>query len=248
MNRQEISSRGISRQSGLDIFSSIINYTGEYINYTIGLDPAISISSAYSTTADNPFTDSLINNPPSVINAWYKFFTGGSPYATTTSPAVSGGFSASVFIFYGNNTGSLLAAHSGIYQKLSLIKGLNYNIYIDRIGLALLDSNNGVITVQIYTPQSGGYLKIFENQVNVPMTASDSQTFDAGEFTAQSANDIVMVSFSSPYIGTSNAAITKISIKRKEDYLVPTYAQDIYGNDHKILRRDLGNTIPADET
>jgi len=246
MNRQEISSRGIARQSGLDIFSSIINYTGEYINYTTGLAPALSIASAYSTTADNTFTDSLINNPPSVINAWYKFFTGGSPYATTTLPVVGGGAGINAFFFYGKNTASLLPSQSGIYQKLSLIKGLNYNIYIDRIGLTVSDINTGVITVQIYTPQSGGYLKIFENQVNVPMTASDSQTFDAGEFTAQSANDIVMVSFSSPYIGTSNAVIRKISIKRREDYLVSTYAQDIYGNDHKILRRDLGNTISDD--
>ena len=228
--------------SGLETFSSIINYTGEYINYTVGLDPALLIASAYSTTAVNPFTDSLLNNPPSVINAWYKFYTGGSPWATTTTPVSTTG----LFIFYGNNTALLQSSYSGIYQKLSLIEGDNYNIYIDRFGLSLLASTTGTITVQVYTPQSGDYVMIFENQVSVPMGASDSQTFDAGEFTAASANDIFLITFNSDYIGTSSAGIRGISIKRKEEYLVPVYTQDVFGNAHKVLRLNAGNTISDD--
>ena len=187
ISSQQITSRGIAQQSGLDTLSSIINYTGEYINYTTGLDPSLAIASAYSTTADDPFVDSLLNNPPSVINAWYKFYTGGSPWATTTTPlSVSG-----LFIFNGNNTELLQSSYSGIYQKLSLIQGDNYNIYIDRFGITPSASTTGVIKVEIYTPQDESYVKIFENQVRVPMGAADSQTFDAGEFTASSANDIV---------------------------------------------------------
>jgi len=242
ISSQQITSRGIAQQSGLDTLSSIINYTGEYINYTIGLDPALLIASAYSTTASNPFTDSLLNNPPSVINAWYKFFTGGSPYATTTTPLSTLG----LFLFYGNNTAILQSSFSGIYQKLSLIQGDTYNIYIDRYGTSPSASAIGVITIQVYTPQSGSYVKIFENQVSVPMGASDSQTFDAGEFTAASANDIILIYFNSDYIGTSSAAIRKISIKRKEEYLTPVYATDMYGNAHKVLRVAADQTISDD--
>ena len=241
-NNQQITSAGVPQMSGLETFSSIINYTGEYINYTVGLDPALLIASAYSTTAVNPFTDSLLNNPPSVINAWYKFYTGGSPWATTTTPVSTVG----LFIFYGNNTALLQSSYSGIYQKLSLIEGDNYNIYIDRVGLSLLASTTGTITVQVYTPQSGDYVMIFENQVSVPMGASDSQTFDAGEFTAASANDIFLITFNSDYIGTSSAAIREISIKRKEEYLVPVYTQDVFGNAHQVLRLNAGNRISDD--
>ena len=244
ISSQQITSRGIAQQSGLDTLSSIINYTGEYINYTTGLDPSLAIASAYSTTADDPFVDSLLNNPPSVINAWYKFYTGGSPWATTTTPLSVNG----VFIFYGNNTALLQSSYSGIYQKLSLIQGDNYNIYIDRFGVTPSANTIGVIKVEIYTPQDESYVKIFENQVNVPMGASDSQTFDAGEFTASSANDIVLISFTSDYIGTSSAGIRKISIKRKEEYLIPVYATDMWGNAHKVLRVAADQIIPTDET
>ena len=242
ISSQQITSRGIAQQSGLDTLSSIINYTGEYINYTTGLDPSLAIASAYSTTADDPFVDSLLNNPPSVINAWYKFYTGGSPWATTTTPLSVNG----VFIFYGNNTELLQSSYSGIYQKLSLIAGDNYNIYIDRFGVTPSANTTGVIKVEIYTPQDESYVKIFENQVRVPMGAADSQTFDAGEFTASSANDIVLISFTSDYIGTSSAGIRKISIKRKEEYLIPVYATDMWGNAHKVLRVAADQTISED--
>lgn len=245
ISSQQITARGIAQQSGLDTLSSIINYTGEYINFTIGEAIALDIASAYSTTADDPFTDSLLNNPPSVINAWYKFFTGGSPWATTTTPIVSGAPS-SVFVFFGNNTALLQASYSGIYQKLSLIEGDNYNIYIDRSIIVRHPSVTGVFIVQVYTPQSESYVKIFENQVNIVMLPSDSQTFDVGEFTAASANDIVMVSFTSDYIGTSSSGINKISIKRKEEYLIPVYATDMFGNAHKVLRIAADQTISDD--
>ena len=53
ISSQQITARGIAQQSGLDTLSSIINYSGEYINYTTGLDYALVIASAYSTTAVN---------------------------------------------------------------------------------------------------------------------------------------------------------------------------------------------------
>ncbi len=34
ISNKQITDRGIAQQSGLEVFSSITNYTGEYINYT----------------------------------------------------------------------------------------------------------------------------------------------------------------------------------------------------------------------
>jgi len=237
ISNKQITDRGIAQQSGLEVFSNITNYTGEYINYTTGLEFSLDTASAYSTTAANPFTDSLINNPPSTVNAWYKFFTGGAPYAATTTPLALGSFGA--FFFYSNTTVSL-TSYSGIYQKLSLVKGNNYNIYIDRIGADPANASLvGDLQIQVYTPESGDYVLIFDNKVSVPMGSTGSQTFGAGEFTAQSANDIFLIYYTSKYVGAGSAGIRKISIKKKEEYLVPVYASDSRDNAHKVLKRNL---------
>ena len=236
ISNKQITDRGIAQQSGLEVFSSITNYTGEYINYTTGIDHSLDTASAYSTTATNPFTDSLINNPPSTVNAWYKFFTGGAPYAATTTPVATGNVN---FAFFSNTTASLIS-YSGIYQKLSLVKGNNYNIYIDRFGYDPASAfTAGFFQIQVYTPQDGDYVLIFNNEVSVPMGSTGSQTFDAGEFTARSANDIFLVYHYSRYVGAGIAGIRKISIREKEEYLVPVYASDGSDNAHKVLKRNL---------
>ena len=70
MNNQEISSRGVPQQSGLDIFSSIINYTGEFLGLgqpllTSNIDTAVD----YATTNADPQLDALSNSYP--INKKY---------------------------------------------------------------------------------------------------------------------------------------------------------------------------------
>ncbi len=39
---------------------------------------------------------------------------------------------------------------------------------------------------------------------------------------------------------------SNISIKEKQEYLVPIYATDKYGNDHKVLRRTTNQTTSSD--
>ena len=74
-NNQEITSRGISQQSGLDIFSSIINYTGEFLGLgqpllTSNIDSAVD----YGTTDADPQLDAVTNSYPSTKNIWYKHY------------------------------------------------------------------------------------------------------------------------------------------------------------------------------
>ena len=66
-DRKEISSRGIAQQSGLDVFSSITTYNGEYLNWGNAFDYGTQLGSdtEYATTAADPHTDALINSPAS---------------------------------------------------------------------------------------------------------------------------------------------------------------------------------------
>ena len=53
-----------------------------------------------------------------------------------------------------------------------------------------------------------------------------------------------MISFTTDYsAGMANTSIPRIYIKEKQEYLTPIYAEDTWGNAHKVLRRDLGNPI-----
>tara|TARA_Y100001973_G_scaffold35306_1_gene53199 strand:- start:489 stop:1211 length:723 start_codon:yes stop_codon:yes gene_type:complete len=233
-NNEQISARGIAQQSGLEIFSSIINYTGQYVNWSIA-DSAIGSSppaSVYTTTATNPYTDSLINNPPNVVNAWYYYYTSGSPYTAAQSPA----FAASVFALYGQKTGGN-PSYSGIYQKLSLVTGKDYQINIRKSDSTL----TGTIIVQVYTPSEDEYTLVLDTSYATPVIATTEAIFST-EFTAVSANDILMVSFTTDYsAGMAGITIPEISIQEKQEYLIPVYANDRWGNAHKVLRRNLGN-------
>ena len=59
-----------------------------------------------------------------------------------------------------------------------------------------------------------------------------------------------MILFSCTLQQTSTSSIVvpvaSISIKEKQEYLVPVYATDKFGNDHKVLRRNSGNILSDD--
>ena len=55
-----------------------------------------------------------------------------------------------------------------------------------------------------------------------------------------------MVNNNNNYIIGSGVGATSISIKEKQEYLVPVYATDKWGNDHKVLRRNSGNILSND--
>ena len=121
-DRKQISSRGIAQQSGLDVFSSITTYNGEYLNWgdASAYISQLASDTDYATTAADPHTDALINSPANDIGRWYRYHTSGAPYTSVSAPTSSSGF----FLFFGQKTGGL-QSYSGIYQKLSLISGMN---------------------------------------------------------------------------------------------------------------------------
>ena len=72
------------------------------------------------------------------------------------------------------------------------------------------------------------------------------QTYISPTFTASTANDIIILYFTTLSLSLVDATITTISIKEKQEYLVPIYATDKYGNAHKVLRITSNETLSDD--
>ena len=237
-DRKEISSRGIAQQSGLDVFSSITTYNGEYMNWGNAVDYGTQLGSDtdYATTAADPHTDALINSPASDIGRWYRYHTSGAPYTSVSAPTSVGGF----FIFSGQKTGGL-PSYSGIYQKLSLIAGNEYQVEIQ----TAISASSGNIYVDTYSPSVDGYAQESTNRIDYP-AINTSTNIITSTFTAETANDIIQIYFTTTETSSVSVAVTSISIKEKQEYLVPIYATDKFGNDYKVLRRNSGNVISND--
>jgi len=235
MNNQEISSRGISRTSGLDIFSSIINYTGEFLGLGQPLMTSnINTAVDYGTAEANPQLESVIKSYPSTKNIWYKYHTTGSPYSNIQAPSVDGEFAH----FKGHKSGGN-RSFCGIYQQLSgLTVGKTYEIDITN-PYQLIE---GTITVKTYRKEGDTIFESSSHSFTMPYVNGNMCT----HFTATTQNDVILIDYTTESTSAVIQHIYAMRISELQEYLVPTYAQDIYGNDHKILRRDLGNTISDD--
>jgi len=237
-DNKQISSRGIAQQSGLEVFSSITTYNGEYLNWG---DASAYISQLgsdtdYATTAADPHTDALINSPASDIGRWYRYHTSGAPYTSVSAPTNTT-FS---FVFYGQKTGGL-PSYSGIYQKLSLIAGNEYQVEIQ----TAISASSGSIYVNTYNPFADSFTQISSNRVDYPVS-NTSTNIITSTFTAETANDIIQIYFTTTDTSSVSVAVTSMSIKEKQEYLVPVYATDKWGNDHKVLRRTTNQTVSDD--
>ncbi len=237
-DKKEISSRGIAQQSGLDVFSSITTYNGEYLNWG---DASAYISQLgsdtdYATTAADPHTDALINSPASNIGRWYRYHTSGAPYTSVSAPTSSSGF----FLFFGQKTGGL-PSYSGIYQKLSLIVGNEYQVEIQ----TAISADSGSIYVDTYKPSIDSYAQTSTTKIDYPI-ANTSTNIITTTFTAETANDIILIYFTTTDTSSVSVGVTNISIKEKQEYLVPVYATDNFGNDHKVLRRNADEEVSND--
>ena len=238
-DKKEISSRGIAQQSGLDVFSSVTTYNGEYLNWNYGNTGALTSTTDYATTAADPHTDALINSPANDIGRWYRYHTSGSPYTSVSAPISSKGG----YIFYGQKTGGL-QSYSGFYQKLSLIKGNEYQVEIQTV----IDSNDGFFYIITYRPNGDSFTQTSSNFVKYTGSGITNTTTGiiTSTFTAKTANDIIQFYYTTDNASARQFAITNISIKEKQEFLVPIYANDKYGNNHKILRRNTTQTVSND--
>ena len=238
MNNQEISSRGVAQLSGLDIFSSIINYTGEFLGLgqpllTSNIDTAVD----YATTNADPQLDALSNSYPSTKNIWYKYHTTGGgegAYTNIQAPSISGEFAH----FKGHKS-SGNRSFCGIYQQLSgLTVGKTYEIDITN-PYQLIE---GTITVKTYRKEGDTVFESSSNSFTMPYINGNM----SATFTATTQNDVILIDYTTESTSAVVQHIYAMRISELQEYLVPTYAQDIFGNDHKILRRNLGNTISDD--
>ncbi len=235
-DKKEISSRGIAQQSGLDVFSSITTFNGEYLNWNYGNTAALTSTTDYATTAADPHTDALINSPASNIGRWYRYHTSGSPYTAATAPTSGLLF----FNFNGQKTGGL-PSYSGMYQKLSLNSGNTYQITVNKS----VTTAAGTINIKVYTPNTEGYTEVISESYSSAVDYTSVCLFTT-EFTAKTANDIFLMYFTTDETSSVTAQTQDISIKEKQEYLVPIYATDKFGNDHKVLRRNSGNILSND--
>ena len=239
-DKKEISGRGIAQQSGLDVFSSITTYNGEYLNWNYGNTGALTSTTDYATTAADPHTDALINSPASNIGRWYRYHTSGAPYTAATAPTSGLLF----FNFNGQKTGGL-PSYSGMYQKLSLIAGNTYQITVKKS----ITTAAGSINVKVYTHSEASdgneYSEVISESYSSAVDYTSTSLFTT-EFTAKSANDIFLMYFTTDETSSVGGQIEDITIKEKQEYLVPVYTTDKFGNDHKVLRRNSGNILSDD--
>ncbi len=140
----------------------------------------------YTTTSATPFVDTLTNEPPSIINTWYRFRKNLS--GTSAFPTVS----LANLVLESDN-----ANITGVYQQLSnLTIGQPY-----------------VVTINISTPQAGGLVVVGAFDGITPQGSSTSYNANVTQiskiFIASAPQITIMISYSHP--DAFNLEISSIS-------------------------------------
>ena len=172
-------------------FNALASTSNEFVVDGL-LFNTINASSSYDTPS--LLQTAIDNQPPSVVNTWYRYRTTGS--GTPTLPTeVSGNLT-----LYSVSTQSLC----GVYQKLSnLVVGNVYEIVID-----VSTTGAGLIVPTIYDGSTLVAATIF--------SAGSSQV--TYSFTATSVNQIIVISYSNTT--ADNIVIDSISVS--EQGITPT--------------------------
>jgi len=235
-NNQQITGAGVAQLSGLDIFSSIINYTGEFLGLgqpllTSNIDLAVD----YGTTDADPQLHAVNESFPTRKNIWYKYHTTGSPYTNIQAPSISGEFAH----FKGHKGGGDFYSYCGIYQQLSgLTVGKTYEVCM----VNPYQEIEGTLTVKTYRQEGDDVLESSSYSFSMPYLNGNMRT----TFTAMTENDIILIDYTTESSSAVIQHLYSITISELQEYLVPIYAEDVYGNDHKVLRLNAGNTISDD--
>jgi len=126
-------------------------------------------TTTYNSTASNPYTDTLTNEPADIINTWYRFRKGSIAYPTVTLGNV---------VLVGNST-----EISGVYEKLS----------------SLTIGNQYTITVNIPTAIVGGNVKVGVYSgatLQTSTTYNSNVTQISKTFFAAATELVIMISYS----------------------------------------------------
>ena len=68
-------------------------------------------------------------------------------------------------------------------------------------------------------------MEISTETITLPIS-NTSTGISTSTFTAQTANDVIQIYFTTTETSSVHGSITNISIKEKQEYLIPTYATD----------------------
>ena len=79
VSSQQITSRGIEQQSGLEVFNTVTTYNGEYINWgnalAYGSQLGSDVSALVSGDALDAQVEALTSSPPSASGQWLRYKT-----------------------------------------------------------------------------------------------------------------------------------------------------------------------------
>jgi len=242
---QQITPSGIAQRSGLEIFNKVTTFNGQFVNWgdafsyanQLGDDPDYTVSNS----AADPHVDALVNQEQTVSGQWMRYHTvAGSNYAGTTAPT-----SGSGYYNFNGQFNSPNSSYSGMYQMMSLIEGVEYEIELT----TPINTGIGVLYINVYTPTTNlvtgdfTYKSYSSSNIAYPVIRTRIGNVKS-TFTALDSKDIIVIYFTTLESSSEqNVTITNISVKEKQDYLVPIYAEDMFGNSHKVLRMTGDQTI-----
>jgi len=229
MNRQ-INDNGIPLISGLDVLISVPILSNEYLSFndsfttsTLSTTNIVTSTSSYATEAV-----SSVGLPNYSNSNWYRFSNSGAVASsidnTITLPVLVSGDVSSI---------------SGIFQEMKqLIIGQEYSININFHN----SSNVGSLGVsRLYNSTIQPY-SLIQSDITTYTLPLSSITLD---FKAYSSADILFIDFTSD-VNNSLASISSISVKEKNNYLIPLLTELDSGT-AKVLRRKYNTSIPLDE-
>ena len=136
------------------------------------------IAAAYSTSSATPAQDVITNNPPSIVNTWYTYYTiAGGGWGAVAQPSVTTG---TLWLFFNGAT----TGRTGIYQKLSgLTVGQSYEVIVNTTAVVA----GGTVRIKTYT---GAILQTTSFPISTATSTQITTTF-----IANSANDIILIEY-----------------------------------------------------
>ena len=232
---QQITGNGIANQSGLEVFATTTTYNGEFMNWgdAFAYGNQLSSDPDYTTNdVEDGAVDALVNAPNTTAGQWMRYHSANGTNLNGTSAPTSG---SGYYTFHANGSNGKIS-HSGMYQKLELITGVEYQISVR----TPIDTGTGTLYVNTYTPFEDTFILTSTASITYPVIRNHVGLVES-LFTAETGRDVIVLYFVAENSGNNTANITDISIKEKQDYLTPIYAEDRWGNSHKVLRRNLNN-------
>ena len=242
--KQQIDSiTGLPKQEGLQTLSSMLVHEDEHVSEgNCFISQHLSSATDTATTAADWSYD-VVSRTTFKINTWFKYHTSGSPYGTIAAPSASTNY----VTFNAAGSSGVTATHSGIYEKLTgLVIGFKYKI---SIRLQNYLTTGGTCTLMAYT---NTFEKITEESfvlTDSPPTTKPAMILST-EFTAVSTGDIILVDFTNtfgtghePPVEASTMAVQEISVKRQDNYLIPSQSTDNNQNSSTIYKLNIESPV-----